>query len=592
MAYVINLTDGTTFATIADGTVNTSSSMILVGKNYAGYGEFLDENFIHLLENSASTTSPSAPLIGQLWWDKSANLLKVNYNGNPSTGWKTISAATASASAPSANVTGDLWYDTVNQQLKVWTGSSFIVVGPAFTSATGTAGAVPEAIPNSGGGPDIDVTSLYVAGVRTAIVSDTAEFVPSAPTSTTFPRIYPGLNLNKGISDAGFAGNIFNQGNLRLGASGNAAVVIVTGTGANVTGYVTATANVTGANIITAGFASATGNITGGNISTTGLLTAAGNVIGGNIKSAAAISAVGLITAGGNVTGANIATNGIVTAAGNITGGNILTSGQLSAGGAVNATGNITGGNIITGGGVTATGTITASGNIVAGSGRFFLGDGGLLSNVSAAISVTRIENGTSNVAVGTSGGNVTIGVAGTANVVVISTTGVTTNGLTVPSITKSGSNAVGNIGSSSNYFNQVFATATTALYADVAERFAADEVLVPGTVVELGGTQEITRSQTDLSENVFGVISTRPAYTMNGGAGDDDTHPKVAMTGRVPVLVTGVVKKGDRLVSAGNGIARAAKPGEATAFNTIGRSLVDKTTPESGTIEAIVTIK
>jgi hypothetical protein len=592
MAYVINLTDGTTFATIADGTVNTSSSMILVGKNYAGYGEFLDENFIHLLENSASTTSPSAPLIGQLWWDKSANLLKVNYNGNPSTGWKTISAATASASAPSANVTGDLWYDTVNQQLKVWTGSSFIVVGPAFTSATGTAGAVPEAIPNSGGGPDIDVTSLYVAGVRTAIVSDTAEFVPSAPTSTTFPRIYPGLNLNKGISDAGFAGNIFNQGNLRLGASGNAAVVIVTGTGANVTGYVTATANVTGANIITAGFASATGNITGGNISTTGLLTAAGNVIGGNINSAAAISAVGLITAGGNVTGANIATNGIVTAAGNITGGNILTSGQLSAGGAVNATGNITGGNIITSGGVTATGTITASGNIVAGSGRFFLGDGGLLSNVSAAISVTRIENGTSNVAVGTSGGNVTIGVAGTANVVVISTTGVTTNGLTVPSITKSGSNAVGNIGSSSNYFNQVFATATTALYADVAERFAADEVLVPGTVVELGGTQEITRSQTDLSENVFGVISTRPAYTMNGGAGDDDTHPKVAMTGRVPVLVTGVVKKGDRLVSAGNGIARAAKPGEATAFNTIGRSLVDKTTPESGTIEAIVTIK
>ena len=588
MAYTINLTDGTVFATIADGTVNTSSSMTLVGKNYAGYGEFLDENFIHLLENGADTTAPSAPLIGQLWWDKANTLLKV-YNGST---FKTISAATSSSSAPTSNVQGDLWYDTVNQQLKVWTGTSFIVVGPAFTSATGTAGAIPEAIPNSGGGPDIDVTSLYVAGVRTAIVSDTAEFVPSAPTSTTFPRIYPGLNLNKGISDAGFAGNVFNQGNLRLGASGNAAVVIVTGTGANVAGYVTATANITGANIITAGFASATGNITGGNISTTGLLTAAGNVIGGNINSAAAISAVGLITAGGNVTGANIVTNGIVTAAGNITGGNILTSGQLSAGGAVNATGNITGGNIITGGGVTATGTITSSGNVVAGSGRFFLGDGGLLSNVSAAISVTRIENGTSNVAVGSSGGNVTVGVAGTANVVVISTTGVTTNGLTVPSITKSGSNAVGNIGSSSNYFNQVFATATTALYADVAERFAADEVLPPGTVVELGGTAEITRSQTDLSDNVFGVISTRPAYTMNGGAGDDDTHPKVAMTGRVPVLVTGVVKKGDRLVSAGNGIARAARPGEATAFNTIGRSLVDKTTQESGTIEAIVTIK
>jgi hypothetical protein len=78
----------------------------------------------------------------------------------------------------------------------------------------------------------------------------------------------------------------------------------------------------------------------------------------------------------------------------------------------------------------------------------------------------------------------------------------------------------------------------------------------------------------------------------MNGGAGEDDTHPPVAMTGRVPVKVIGVIHKGDRLVSAGNGIARAAKPNEASAFNVIGRSLVDKLTPESATIEAIVTIK
>jgi hypothetical protein len=102
----------------------------------------------------------------------------------------------------------------------------------------------------------------------------------------------------------------------------------------------------------------------------------------------------------------------------------------------------------------------------------------------------------------------------------------------------------------------------------------------------------EITRSVTELSENVFGVISTRAAYLMNGGAGENDTHPPVAMTGRVPVKIVGTVRKGDRLVSAGAGIARAAQPGEATSFNVIGRSLVDKTTPGSGTIEAIVTIK
>jgi hypothetical protein len=152
--------------------------------------------------------------------------------------------------------------------------------------------------------------------------------------------------------------------------------------------------------------------------------------------------------------------------------------------------------------------------------------------------------------------------------------------------------NAIGNIGSSTSYFNTVFAQATTALYADVAERFAADEIYEPGTVVELGGTAEITRVQRDASDSVFGVISTRPAFTMNGGAGDNDTHPPVAMTGRVPVKVVGVVNKGDRLISAGDGVARAAQPGEATSFNVIGRALGSKSTAEAGTVEAIVTIK
>ena len=136
MAYTINLTDGNIFATVADGTINTSSSVTLVGKNYAGYGEFLDENFIQMLENFSNTTAPTAPLTGQLWWDKTNSLLKV-YDG---TTFKTISAATASDSAPTSNVTGDLWYDTVSQQLNVWTGSAFLVVGPAYSSSTGVAG--------------------------------------------------------------------------------------------------------------------------------------------------------------------------------------------------------------------------------------------------------------------------------------------------------------------------------------------------------------------------------------------------------------------------------------------------------------------
>jgi hypothetical protein len=129
------------------------------------------------------------------------------------------------------------------------------------------------------------------------------------------------------------------------------------------------------------------------------------------------------------------------------------------------------------------------------------------------------------------------------------------------------------------------------ATYADLAERFAADDMYDPGTVVELGGKEEITAVQYELSEDVFGVISNTAGYLMNSGAGNDVTHPPVAVGGRVQVKVIGKVRKGQRLVSAGNGIARAAKAGEATAFNIIGRALEHKITDDIGAVEAFVKI-
>jgi len=595
MAYTINLTNGTTFATITDGTVNTASSMTLIGKNYAGYGQFLDDNFIHLLENSANATAPTAPLTGQLWWDSTNTLLKV-YAGGVA-GWKGLGGATASSSQPSPSIIGDLWYDTVNQQLKVCSVAgapgTFIVVGPAYSSAQGTSGAVPITI--SDGSTGYIVTGLYANNNLIGIISGATDFVPAGNSSgyaTAFPTIYKGFTVwNTGNN----SGNISNPGNVTLAVAGSV-IETVASTGVYVTGLVTASGNVIGGNIRTAGLITATGNVTGGNILTAGVMSSTGNAIHGNILTA------GLVTATGNITAGNVLTAGQVSASGNVTGANFIGNVIPPAGGAVSTTGNITGGNIIFGSGVvTGTGNIIG-GNILFGSGivsgtgnvagSYIFGNGSQLTGVSSAVSVSKISNGTTEANVGASGGNLTISVGGTSNVMVATTTGIVVSGLSTPSIEHTGSNAVGNIGSSANYFNRLFATATTALYADVAERFAADEELAPGTVVELGGTAEITRSQQDLSENVFGVISTRAAYLMNGGAGEDDTHPPVAMTGRVPVQVIGVVRKGDRLVSAGNGVARAAQPGEATAFNVIGRALVDKLTPGPGTIEAIVTIK
>src|SRR6056300_1366404 len=120
MAYTITLTNSTTLTTIADGTVNsTNSDLVLVGKNYAGYGQFLNENFVHLLENFSDSTAPTTPLAGQLWWDTAGNL-KV-YTG---TAFKTLSSITSSASAPTGSVTGNSWWDTVNEQFYVYNGSS------------------------------------------------------------------------------------------------------------------------------------------------------------------------------------------------------------------------------------------------------------------------------------------------------------------------------------------------------------------------------------------------------------------------------------------------------------------------------------
>jgi len=595
MAYTINLTDGTVFATITDGTINTSSSMTLVGKNYAGYGEFLDENFIHLLESNANTTAPSTPLTGQLWWDKTNTLLKV-YTG---TGFKNIGSATASASAPTSNVTGDLWYDTTNQQLKVYTGLAFLVVGPGYSTAQGQSGAIPETILNSVGATRY-ITSLYVNNTRVGIVNAAAQFVPEAALLVAFPIIYPGITLSASVGSAVFAGTATNAALLdNLDSSDFMRATANTATTGrlqvnNANGIFIGTSNVVNISQSTNDGILAT-PVSGGNL----IITT--NVAGTTYTVATALGASGIfavanaatvgttLSVTGNITGANINTAGLASVTGNVVGGNLVTLGLANVASA-SVTGNVQAGNLRSTGLLSVTGNVTAAANV---SGTYILGNGSQLTGISAAVSVTNINNGTSEVRIGASGGNANVTIGGTANVAVFTTgTAYFIGNVSVTGIEKVGTNAIGNIGSSSSYFNQVFATATTALYADVAERFAADEVLEPGTVVELGGVKEITRSTEDLSENVFGVISTRPAYMMNGGAGENDTHPPVAMTGRVPVNCVGTIRKGDRLVSAGDGVARAAQLGEATAFNVIGRSLENKHTAELGTIEAIVTIK
>ena len=146
-------------------------------------------------------------------------------------------------------------------------------------------------------------------------------------------------------------------------------------------------------------------------------------------------------------------------------------------------------------------------------------------------------------------------------------------------------SNGVGNIGSSTVYFNTVFGKATTAQYADLAEMYTADAEYTPGTVLVFGGDKEVTISSSAADIRVAGVVSTNPAHLMNSCLESDHTVA-LALTGRVPTNVVGTVRKGDMMITAGNGHAQAcATPAMGTV---IGKALQDFD-GESGTIEIVV---
>ena len=472
MAYTITTTAGATLASIADGTVNsTNTSLTLIGKNYAGYGIFLNENYIKLLENFYNSSAPTAPLAGQLWYDSTNALLKV-YNGSI---WKPISSSASGTSQPASPVIGDLWYDSANAQLKVWSGSAFITVGPSYTTTSGTSGAVVETILDSGSASHV-VVKFYIRNTVVAILSKDSTFTPGTSISG-FTTIVPGFNLSSAISGAFFTGTV--------------------STAATLSG-ITASQFLRSDQAASSAYAVTVGSLLVG--SDLAVTTSSGDV---SLRNGTSNKNLDLY----------INKGGVDTKAIGITG----TTGAVAIPGAFSVTGAATASSTLA-----VTGITTVSNKI--------------LPNVTGTIDIG---------ATGTKFGNV--------------------------------------------HANYLVGTSVTAQYADLAERFEADNVYSPGTVVELGGAKEITRAVQELSESVFGVISTAAAYLMNSNAGSNTTHPAVAVSGRVPVRVIGTVKKGDRLVSAGNGLARSADRTEITAFNVIGRALADKITQDEGTVEAIV---
>jgi hypothetical protein len=484
------------------------------------------------------------------------------------------------------------------------TGGNVVVTGVvkgATVSATGnvtggnliTAGAISATGSITSAG---NVSGTYILGDGQYLTNITAA------SNVAVTQIANGTSI---LSVNGSGGSILAQ------VGGVANVAVVTSTGVYVGGLLSVTGNANVGNLGTAGLVTATGNVTAGNIRTAGQVSATGNITGGNLSVAGNVSGSyilgngaflsGVITSVANINNgtsnitigssggpatiaiggvANLAVfnssglyiSGLLDASANITGGNIRSNSlihgsNITANAQISAAGNITGGNLLTSGttistGVETTGTISATGNITGGN-----------------INATNHTGTTVSV-----GGNITGGNLLTSGL--ISATGnITGDTLIIGNIVNSNANGVGNIGSATTYFNTVFAKATSAQYADLAEYYLADASYPPGTVVKFGGNAELTIADQDLDPMIAGVVSTNPAYAMNSALVGEHVVA-VALIGRTPCLVKGPVRRGQMMVSAGNGYARAEVA--PTMGTVIGKSLEDFY-EESGEIEILV---
>jgi len=220
MAYTINKTDGTVVATITDGTVDNTTSVQLFGKSFSGFGEGLNENLVKLLENSASTSAPTAPLTGELWMDTANSQLKV-YDGSS---FKPTGGAKSSSTAPTNPGAGDLWHDSDDDQLYVYTGSAFQLVGPVYTAGQTLSGWKIETLA-SGGGNKV-VSSMYAGSTRVAILSKET-FTPSV-TQSGFAAIKAGITLNSTLG-AVFEGTNTSAANVDVSGTSNTSSTIIAG---------------------------------------------------------------------------------------------------------------------------------------------------------------------------------------------------------------------------------------------------------------------------------------------------------------------------------------------------------------------------
>ena len=494
MAYTVNKTNSSSSPnsyTVQDGVINNQTDLSFVGKGYAGYGETIGENFLHLLENFANSSAPSKPITGQLWWDSTNNKLQV-YNG---AAFQTAGgSAPYQSDQPSNLAAGDIWIDSDTGQMYFYNGTSSVLVGPPSSTGT-TNGFTFDAILDSGDNTQ-NITKLFNDGNLIAIISEDT-FTPKVSLSG-FASIKKGITLSTAIADNKFQG--------------------------------------------TATDADALGGI------------AAAHYLRSNTNDTAT-GVISITNDGGLVVGADSDITLTVDSTGGIISNTVPNTDITFK---------------VNDAGVTTT-VMTIDGS------ESRVGIGTTTPSTKLDISGTTTSTAFAGPLTGNVSGNLTSSGANTMGTLAMGGTLTTKNILP-------DTNTSYDIGSLTKKYNTVFAKATSAQYADLAEIYESDSQYEVGTVVIFGGEKEITVSSMGADTRVAGVISENPAYLMNNEA----TGQAVALQGKVPCKVIGQISKGDMLVTHSQHPGVARKGIDPKIGTVIGKALEEYNSNEIGTINIV----
>ena len=550
MAYEINNTFGTKLVSLADGTLDTTTTdLALFGKGYAGFGEKLNENLVKLLENFNNTSAPTNKITGQMWYDQSNKQINV-YTGAK---WKPVGSTTNSATSPTNAVLGDMWFDTTNSQLYVYSGTAWTLIGPTTVAGSGVTQVVTETVEDNTG-VNRDILKLVANDAVVGVVSNIA-FTPSssetagaALITAGYSTVAQGIQLSSAVTSAKFRGTATDSDALGGVAAAN---------------YLRANANDT----------------------STGTL---GLLVDGTTLTLGAGSDITFTMSSDNLTIAQttqdkdiiftVNDGGVTTTLATFDGdtGRL----ELPSVGDLRVKGNLTvdGDQVITN-----TTTLSIEDNIIELNRNISSNSGmpnytGLKVNRGDASTATEQDLFWVWDETFADDGTTTYGNAGGAWTA-FKSTDVGGTEMSAPTLVDIRANVV-------------HATSTAAQYADLAERYASDMALEAGDVVMLGGSAEVTKCNKDACDKVFGVVSDSPAFLMNATAGNNDSHPMIALKGRVMVKIKGKGEAGDRIVSAGTGEARVAGIEECTAFNVLGRLIKDKYNEDTQLTECVIGVK